>query len=293
MKGAFLVFVAALALAACAQGEERPAPTESTSSGGTLSTTTVAVGVPEDGPDALLVLGDWGAETDQQQQVADAMEAVAGDLPVEAILTTGDNFYTNNVRKLMGPFDWAVGEIDFWIAWGNHDVEKKRRIDLVNQVFDNPPRWTVYRWGDYDVVILDSNQVTDRGQLAFLERVMENSERPTIVVFHHPALSCSSHGDTRVVKKKWVPRFDEDVVLVLSGHDHNYQRFEDNGVTYVVTGGGGRGLYGVKDCPEGHPPRVASAEQHHFLVMRQSEGRLIVTVINTVPEVIDLFAVEP
>jgi hypothetical protein len=33
------------------------------------------------------------------------------------------------------------------------------------------------------------------------------------------------------------------VPLVLAGHDHDYERFyPQNGTTYVVTGGGGRGV---------------------------------------------------
>lgn len=34
-----------------------------------------------------------------------------------------------------------------------------------------------------------------------------------------------------------------DVPLVLSGHDHNYERLEREGVTYIVTGGGSGVLY--------------------------------------------------
>jgi hypothetical protein len=36
------------------------------------------------------------------------------------------------------------------------------------------------------------------------------------------------------------------VQLVLAGHDHDYERIKpQNGVSYVVTGGGGRGTYEV------------------------------------------------
>ncbi len=34
-------------------------------------------------------------------------------------------------------------------------------------------------------------------------------------------------------------------ILVLSGHNHNYERYVENGITYVVTAGGGATPYGV------------------------------------------------
>jgi acid phosphatase len=245
----------------------------------------------ESNPGTLLVLGDWGAGTAEQRAVAGAMKGVAETSPVAAILTTGDNFYSNNAEKLLEPFSWALGEIDFWIAWGNHDIANRRRIALLKEAFDDPPRWTVYEWGTYDVVILDSNQVANKEQIAFLSQTMEESDRPTIIVFHHPPLTCGRHRGTDSVLDNWVPLFDEDVVLVLSGHDHNYQRFLDDGTVYVVTGGGGRGLYDVGECPVDHPPRLAFAVEYNFLVIYQTEGALTVTALNTNRQVIDEFTV--
>ena len=48
------------------------------------------------------------------------------------------------------------------------------------------------------------------------------------------------------------------VALVISGHDHYYERFRSaNGVTYVVTGGGGYDLYHAAHVLHGGgvPPR--------------------------------------
>ena len=38
-------------------------------------------------------------------------------------------------------------------------------------------------------------------------------------------------------------------LLVLSGHNHNYERYVDNHITYIVTGGGGATPYFVKRDP--------------------------------------------
>ena len=289
MKPTTLLAAGALILAACAEAAE-PSTTSTTRA---LADTVFETTEIESGPGLLLVVGDWGAGTKEQRAVADAMERLAAEHAVAAILTTGDNFYSNNAKKLLEPFSWALGEIDFWIAWGNHDVQNRRRIDVVEEAFDDPPRWTVYPWGDFDVVILDSNQVGNPKQLAFLVETMESSNRPAIVGFHHPPLSCAGYDDADAILSRWDPLFDDDVVLVLSGHDHNYQRFEAGGITYVVTEGGGRGLYDLEECPEGHPPRLAGAAAHHFLAMAQTEDGLSVVALDADQRVIDQFTVRP
>ncbi|MGH8947148.1 MAG: metallophosphoesterase family protein, partial [Acidimicrobiia bacterium] len=235
-------------MAACAPTTTTPTVAETTSTSTTTTKTTTTTTAPPEGatttstvPEAqgaVLVFGDWGSGTAAQEAVAEAMAAYAEENPVTAVLTTGDNLYSNDASLLLEPMQWVFRrDIEFWVSWGNHDVESSRRVEIVEEALGSPPRWTVHEWGRVDVVILDSNQVGSADQLGFLTETLTGSDDPTILVFHHPPLSCSSHGDTVSVLESWVPRFDDDVVLVLSGHDHNYQRFESSGISYVVTGG--------------------------------------------------------
>lgn len=236
---------------------------------------------------AILVVGDWGAGTESQREVAAQMEVFARDRPVAAIVTTGDNFYSNNADELMEPFDWATDrDIPFLITWGNHDIESGRRIDLIEETFDDPPRWWAHEWGPVDLLMLDSTQIDSRQQSQFLVDAMADGDDPTIVVFHHPPLSCGSHGDSTEVLSEWVPRFDEDVFLVVSGHEHNYQRFESNDLTYVVSGGGGQSLTELADCSDDHPERIAGEAVHHFVALELTES-LSATAINRDGNVID------
>lgn len=218
------------------------------------------------------------------------MADYAANREIAAILTTGDNFYSDDADQLMEPFGWATeSDIPFLITWGNHDVESGTRIELIDETFDDPPRWVRHEWGPVDVVILDSTQLEDAKQLDFLARVL-NADDPTIVVSHHPRYSCGAHGDTSGMDA-WVDAFDDDVLLVLGGHEHNYQRFEEEGVTYVVTGGGGRSLTELADCPADHPERLTGESTHHFLAMEQDDD-LTVTAIDVNGDVIDDFSVE-
>jgi hypothetical protein len=242
--------------------------------GATTSTTTEG----EESPGMLLVLGDWGSVTAPQGAVAGAMARFAESNDIEAILTTGDNFYNDDAELVMTPFDWVeAGGIDYWIAWGNHDLEDDEREQAVLDAFDSPPKWTTHEWGEVTVVILDSNHVGEDDQIEFLDETLAEIEGPTIVVFHHPAYSCSRHGDSERVKEEWVPRFDDDVVLVLAGHDHNYQRIEEDDRTYVVTGGGGNELYDLEPCTR---DVISSAELHHFLVLQQNDHVITGTAVD-------------
>lgn len=221
-----------------------------------------------------------------QGAVAGAMSRYAEEHDVGAILTTGDNFYSDDWEFLMEPFGWATeAGLPFWVAWGNHDIETNARIEAMRQAFDDPPRWTVHKWGGVDIVILDSTQPQDEQQLDFLETTLTETEDPTIVVFHHPRYSCGSHDDTEGLDE-WTDRFDEDVFLVLNGHEHNYQRFEEDRITYVVTGGGGAALTGLGGCGDDHPERIAGESVHHFIVLEQSED-LKATVLDVNGDVLD------
>ena len=294
---------------ACAPGavpgqttEQRPTSSTSTSSTSTSTTapletpqvitTTSVAPAPDLAPD-LLVVGDWGSGTLPQGAVAGAMQRYAESTDVAAVLTTGDNFYSDNADFLMQPFEWVEESgIPFWLTWGNHDIETETREQVVDDVFDSPPRWTTYEWGPIDVIILDSNQVDSIPQAAFFLNAMAASDRPTIVSLHHPPYSCSHHGSTTDVVNQFVGVLDDDIFLVLAGHDHSYQRFENEGVSYVVTGGGGRALRPLTECPENHPERLAGAEAFHFVALHQTETTVDLFAIDVNGDVIDEVSLE-
>jgi Icc-related predicted phosphoesterase len=241
---------------------------------------------------SLLVLGDWGAGTAEQEEIASQMESYAASNPVQAILTTGDNFYLDDTEKMLQPFEWTEeAEIEFWLTWGNHDVESPDRIDAVNEVFDSPPRWATISWGETNILILDSTDGSSPAQLAYLEAEMGRIEVPTIVVIHHPPYSCSDHVGDESVRDEWLTRFDDDVVLVLSGHAHNYQRFEADGLPLIVSGGGGQALQDLRACPAGHPPQLVGEETFHFLILRQDATSLTVIAVDRAGETIDEVAI--
>ncbi|HEX6219788.1 MAG TPA: metallophosphoesterase [Acidimicrobiia bacterium] len=278
-------------------GDTEPVESSNTTTSGTTflpptgqSSTTTRPVQPQD---ELLVVGDWGSGTSPQRAVADAMLRYSGDHDVEAILTTGDNFYGDNRELLMEPFGWATeANIPFWITWGNHDIESELRIDAVNEAFGDPPRWAVYQWGEIDVIVLDSNQIMSAEQAGFFLSAMGASERPTIIAMHHPPYSCAHHEAPTDLVNQVVEVLDDDVILVLSGHDHVYQRFQRDGISYVVTGGGGATVYELSECPVNHPEPLAEESVHHFVALEHADDAIVATAINVSGDIIDEFAIE-
>ena len=86
------------------------------------------------------------------------------------------------------------------------------------------------------------------------------------------------------------------VRLVMQGHNHHYERFkplvdgaqtvQGKGVTYLVTGGGGRSLYSLG----AEERRVVGVEEHHFLVGEADECRISIRAISKTGEQLDHFA---
>jgi acid phosphatase len=117
------------------------------------------------------------------------------------------------------------------------------------------------------------------------------SFRFSIPVFHTPPFTSGLHrNDGKALAAEWLPQFEAaGVPLVLSGHDHNFERILFNGVTYVVSGGGSRTLY-----PESEPVPGSQtfAMQTHFVLLEIAGDRISVEAINLADEVFDRATIE-
>ena len=137
--------------------------------------------------------------------------------------------------------------------------------------------------------------MTDRQTTWLEQQLAESTSTWKIAVFHHPPYTCGGHSGHRTVERRWVSLFESyGVQLVLSGHDHNYQRFaKRNGVTYVVHGGGGAGLYRPRGCPSSYPPRVRARFEHGFLSVSIGPDDVAVSTVDLRGRVTDRFSLSP
>ena len=87
----------------------------------------------------------------------------------------------------------------------------------------------------------------------------------------------SLRGPQKEVRSAFAKIFTERRVdLVLTGHEHQYERFRVAGVNYVVSGGGGGQLTRF----DGTSEALSQATRHHFLAFEVSGEVLEMRVID-------------
>jgi hypothetical protein len=203
----------------------------------------------------FVAFGDSGNGGADQQAVAAQLQTV----PFDFIVHLGDIAYEGGTRaQLESSFFGIYADLleDFAVfpASGNHEYVTEDAAPF-REAFVLPEngapagveRWYSYDWGDVHLVVLDSERVS-AVQADWLDTDLTANKLPWVIVyFHRPPFSSGEHGGDPNVQRYFVPLFvAHHVPLVLSGHDHDYERTSpQDGVTYVVSGGGGRGVRAV------------------------------------------------
>ena len=151
--------------------------------------------------------------------------------------------------------------------------------------------WYAVEIGQLQILMLDT-QLFWRGtgrsdQTAWLqERLLDDRFPISIPVGHVPPYTSGIYpNDGILVQRDWVPLFEAaPVPLVLSGHDHNYQRLERNGIVYIVTGGGSSVLY-----PQGNPIPESQyfARRTHFVLLELHQDHIRLEAITPSGEILD------
>lgn len=207
-------------------------------------TTWVYEAYSESPPVHLAAAGDSGDSGRRLDSTAAAIAAVGSDEPFDALLLLGDLVYPSGDpdrldATVFQPFSAVIDQgSDLLAILGNHDI-KDGRDDEMLSMLGMPGRWWSRTYGSVLVVGLDSTRPDDPGQLAFLEQVLSSSDATwKIVAMHHAPYSAGYQGSNAAVRAAFEPVLvRHGVQLVLSGHDHDYQRsVVIDGVTYVVSG---------------------------------------------------------
>jgi 3',5'-cyclic AMP phosphodiesterase CpdA len=203
----------------------------------------------------FVAFGDSGDGSAAQRAVRDQLLEV----PFELILHTGDVAYKSGTLDELeehhfGIYARLLAFVPFFPAAGNHDYRTDDGAPF-RQVFALPEnggpqgleRWYSFDWGDVHFVALDTEQI-GATQAEWLEADLRATDRPwKIVYLHKPPFSSGRHGPNKKLRRLFVPIFEQHgVQLVLAGHDHHYERTRPiGGVTYVITGGGGKSTRSV------------------------------------------------
>lgn len=243
----------------------------------------------------VLAVGDFGVGGASERLTAAAIMRYEAAHPARLLVTLGDNDYSGSSEQFSinwtAAFGW-LGEAGVAVAGslGNHDWELNRGRYQYDEL-GMPEAYYTRRVGKTEIFLLNSNAVGPTQTRWLREALASSTAEWKVAAFHHPPFSCGAHRGDPLVQAKWVPLFDRyGVDLVLSGHDHNYQRFAPKGgVTYVVHGGGGQRLVGLRPCPVGYPRLLEAQERFGFLSLSVDGRRLEVRAINRAGTTVDRF----
>ncbi len=189
------------------------------------------------------VIGDSGTGDREAYEVAAQMAKARAAFPFDFVVMLGDNMYGGESprdfeKKFELPYKALLDAgVKFYAALGNHDDPNQVHYKLFNM---NGKRYYTFKPRDgVRFFALDSNYM-DPPQLEWLERELEASGSEwKICFFHHPMYSSGKqHGPSLELRRVLEPLFVKyGVNLVLSGHEHFYERIKpQRGIYYFIVG---------------------------------------------------------
>ncbi|HDL84827.1 MAG TPA: metallophosphoesterase family protein, partial [Candidatus Acetothermia bacterium] len=227
------------------------------------------------------VYGDTRTFPKRHRMVIEAMEK---DKP-RFIVHTGDLVEFGGVDELWdNNFFWAaaplIKDAPLLTVLGNHEQNSPQYYAgfiLPPGAGQGKKEWWSINYGVVHLVGLDTNALTlphgftrMREQIEWLKedlvKARADGAKFIFVFFHHPVFSSdiSYYPGNTGLRTLWHPIFVKyGVNVVFSGHCHQYERLVEDGVNYIVTGGGGAPLGGFVATPL--PGSIKRASELHYM----------------------------
>jgi predicted phosphodiesterase len=238
----------------------------------------------------IAVISDFGTARKAQR----AVSKMVATFEPSFVVTAGDNIYTKKkgYKKLVGDYyPQRIVPVP-----GNHDYLEG--IEKYDAYFGTTPTTRTYvhqAESGVDFFLIDTdpglNSYTVRSeQMEWLKAATyASSAIYKIVVMHHPPFSSGKHGSTR--KYQW-DFASLGIDMVISGHDHTYERIVRDGVTYVVVGTGGAKLY---DCRKKRVEGSVLCNDRNYgaMMLNVNSHQLRAVFHGTKGQPLDLFTINP
>ena len=193
------------------------------------------------------VMGDFGNGTRVQYETAAQMLKTYQSFPYEIVLLTGDNLYGDErpqdfELKFEKPYKPLLDAgVKFYASLGNHDSREQRFYKPFNM---EGKLYYSFKAPKQDVrFIAFESTYPEPEQVKWLEDELKGArEAWKVMYFHHPLYSSGGrHGSDTQLRNVLEPLFIKyNVSMVLTGHDHFYERTKpQKGIVYFVLGAGG------------------------------------------------------
>jgi hypothetical protein len=194
------------------------------------------------------------------EQTAQLLDRIPGE-----VFVAGDNAYTtgslSEYQQCYHP-SWGRHKARTHPVPGNHEYMTSGASGYFTYFGSaaGPSNRGYYSYdaGAWHVVALNSEQSITAGsaQLTWLAQDLKASgARCTAAIVHRPRFSSGNHGDQKDTQALWQVLYDNGVDVIISGHDHHYERFapmtasgardDARGIRSFVVGTGGAAFYDV------------------------------------------------
>jgi len=267
----------------------------------------------------IIAFGDSGNASPEQMAVRDRMLERDFDVFLHlGDMAYGDGTFPEFKQRVFDIYADFLHATPTWPTMGNHEFKTEQGqpyLDLyyLPEVALDPAqneRYYSFDYGDVHFVSLDTNDLivlgaiaqdanSDTTMLDWLRQDLAESDKPwKIAFFHHPPYSSSERPPNFVVIDGIVPLLEDGGVdIVLSGHDHHYERtvpikagatapHEQGGIYYFVAGAGGAG---VRDAFGDWWTEVYNDEKHNYLSLTIDGCTAIGEVVDLDGETLDSF----
>jgi predicted phosphodiesterase len=264
----------------------------------------------------VAVFGDSGFGDQVTMGIAQQIAAEG----VDFVLHTGDIVYRVNENpnppaayklKLYKAHQPILVNFPFYPVTGNHEFDTPTRWQGRPYYFEAFPavegvgiQYPAESDGSWYAVVHDGVQfLMLNSQVLFGEpgeaeqrewladRIDDPEVRYSIIVIHVPPYNLGRHQtESAVVRTRLGDLLiDPRVPLVLSGHDHNYQRWQIDSTAVVVSGGGSVVLY---DLAGGDPRYQAGARASHHVLLTIGQSSIELSALDKKGDLIDQVVLE-